>query len=87
MVFAIQLLFFIVRLDRTTHAAVLRERFTRARHAVTGFVYILASQKNGTLYVGVTADIPRRMHEHRTGVDRLRVEIRGNTARLVRRAL
>jgi putative endonuclease len=35
---------------------------------MTGFVYILASQKNGTLYVGVTADIPRRMHEHRSGL-------------------
>jgi len=28
-------------------------------------VYILASRKNGTLYVGVTTDIRRRMLEHR----------------------
>ena len=27
-------------------------------------VYILASQRNGTLYVGVTSDLTRRMFEH-----------------------
>ncbi len=29
------------------------------------WVYILASRRNGTLYVGSTADLSRRMHEHR----------------------
>jgi putative endonuclease len=29
-------------------------------------VYILASGRNGTLYVGVTRDLSRRVHEHRS---------------------
>jgi putative endonuclease len=31
-------------------------------------VYILASQRNGTLYVGVTSNIARRAWEHRSDV-------------------
>ncbi|WP_398464620.1 GIY-YIG nuclease family protein [Tardiphaga sp.] len=31
------------------------------------FVYILASGHNGTLYIGVTNDIHRRMAQHRSG--------------------
>ncbi len=34
----------------------------------TYFVYILASEKNGTLYVGVTNDLTRRMYEHKKGL-------------------
>jgi putative endonuclease len=30
-------------------------------------VYILASQRNGTLYTGVTGDLPRRIQQHKTG--------------------
>jgi len=30
-------------------------------------VYILASQRNGTLYVGVTSNLPKRVWEHREG--------------------
>lgn len=58
---------------------------TRARIAVHGrrryrcpmdyFVYLLASGKNGTLYVGVTNNLIRRGHEHRTG------QIKGFTER------
>ena len=32
-----------------------------------GFVYILASKPNGTLYIGVTSNIVRRIHQHRKG--------------------
>ena len=45
------------------------------------YVYLLASAKYGTLYVGVTSDLVRRVHEHKSkavpgftakyGVDRL----------------
>jgi putative endonuclease len=31
-------------------------------------VYILASRRNGTLYVGVTSDVVRRIAEHRSAL-------------------
>lgn len=31
------------------------------------FVYILASGRNGTLYIGVTSDLHRRLEQHRAG--------------------
>jgi putative endonuclease len=34
----------------------------------SGFVYILASGRNGTLYTGVTSDLLKRMEQHRQGV-------------------
>ena len=39
------------------------------------YVYILASRKHGTLYIGVTNDLVRRVYEHKKDV------IRGFTSR------
>ncbi|MCR4279080.1 MAG: GIY-YIG nuclease family protein [bacterium] len=32
------------------------------------YVYILASKKNGTLYIGVTSDLEKRMYQHKCGL-------------------
>ncbi len=32
------------------------------------YVYMLASQRNGTLYLGVTSGLARRIYEHRNGL-------------------
>ena len=31
-------------------------------------VYIIASKRNGTVYVGVTSDLPKRAYQHREGL-------------------
>ena len=33
-----------------------------------GFVYIMASQRNGTLYIGSTSDLLQRTYQHRNGL-------------------
>ncbi len=30
-------------------------------------VYILSNKKNGTLYIGVTSNLPKRIYEHKNG--------------------
>jgi putative endonuclease len=33
-----------------------------------GYVYLMASARNGTLYVGTTSNLAKRVWEHRSGV-------------------
>jgi putative endonuclease len=33
-----------------------------------GYVYIMASRKNGTIYVGCTSDLVKRVYQHRNGL-------------------
>ncbi|BAI97760.1 nuclease [Sphingobium sp. TA15] len=33
-----------------------------------GYVYIMASRRNGTLYLGVTSDLVKRAWQHRNGL-------------------
>ena len=49
------------------------------------YVYMLRSQRNGTLYIGMTDDLVRRVWEHRIGARSwVHQEVRSRNARLVR---
>ena len=43
-------------------------RLTRGPDVAQGWVYLMTNRPNGTLYVGVTDDLVRRVWEHREGV-------------------
>lgn len=40
----------------------------RTNEYMASYVYILASRKHGTLYIGVATDLARRIWEHREGI-------------------
>jgi putative endonuclease len=42
-----------------------------------GYVYIMANKRNGTIYLGVTSDLPKRAFEHREGMIKGFTEARG----------
>ncbi|WP_186755704.1 GIY-YIG nuclease family protein [Echinicola salinicaeni] len=48
-----------------------------------GCVYIMTNQNHSTLYVGVAADLLRRVHEHKTNIKRNSFSARYNLTKLV----
>ena len=56
-------------LDPGIHVFVAIRHFACSKYRMSGgWVYILTNRPNGTLYVGVTHDLVRRVWEHREGV-------------------
>lgn len=48
-----------------------------------GYVYILCNRKNGTLYIGVTKDLPSRLREHKSHANPDSFTARYDVSRLV----
>lgn len=48
-----------------------------------GYVYLLSTMKNGTLYLGVTNNIHRRVQEHISKLNKKSFSAKYNVARLV----
>jgi len=57
----------VIPVTKTVIPDLIRDPGTRHDRASQFYVYRLAARKNGTLYVGVTNDLVRRVYEHRTG--------------------
>ena len=47
--------------------SVLRMQETKKSMMKTYYVYIVTNHKNGTLYIGITNDLKRRIYEHKIG--------------------
>ena len=61
-----------VREDQTRNLEIPGSRYARpgmtirwAKGFIAYYVYIIASRKDGAIYIGVTNDIVRRIYEHR----------------------
>jgi len=54
-------------LDPAIHVFIARTRLFADSNVMGGWVYILTNRRNGTLYVGSTVNLARRIWEHREG--------------------
>jgi putative endonuclease len=54
-------------LDPAIHVFIARTRLFAESNVMGGWVYILTNRRNGTLYVGSTVNLARRIWEHREG--------------------
>jgi putative endonuclease len=52
-------------LDPAISMAIARQ----SRAMPAGWVYFMTNRRDGTLYLGVTSDLPKRIWQHREGVD------------------